>query len=162
GAPSGATRAPSRRASPVGGTRRACEGPVMTEAEWLASTDVRAMYVFLGDTTTLFRTRWQGYRAVPRFAPSQRKSRLVAVACCRRILHLVRVEAARQVVEVSERFADGGATGEELGAAIAASMRACEEHGQRLTAYGSRLWRHEDEAINAVSRVHRPEAGGRS
>jgi hypothetical protein len=134
----------------------------MTEAEWLASTDVNKMYVFLRDTTALFRTRWQGYRAVPRFAFSDRKSRLFAVACCRRILHLIPVAAARRVVEVSERFADGLVTGQELGAAVEASMRACEEHGQRLAAYGSRPWRHEIEAINAVSRVHRTESGGRS
>jgi hypothetical protein len=134
----------------------------MTEAEWLASTDVRAMYVFLGDTTALFRTRWQGYRSVPRFALDGRKSRLFAVACCRRILHLIPVEAARQVVEMSERFADGRASGEETLATIVASERACEEHSQRLAAYGSRLWRHEHEAIIAVSRVHRTESGGRS
>jgi hypothetical protein len=134
----------------------------MTEAEWLASTDVSAMYVFLRDATALFRTRWQGYRAVPRFAVSDRKLRLFAVACCRRILHLIPVEAARAVVEVSEQFADGRVTEQELSAAVEAPMRAWEEHTQRRAAYGSYLWRHEIEAINAVGRVHRTEAGGRS
>ena len=56
----------------------------MTEAEWLASTDVSAMYVFLRDTTTLSRTRPHGYRAVPRFAFSERKSRLFAVCASTR------------------------------------------------------------------------------
>jgi hypothetical protein len=134
----------------------------MTETEWLASTDVSAQYVFLRDTTTLFRTRWQGYRTVPRFAVSERKLRLFAVACCRRIQHLISVEAVRAVVEAAEQFAEGRITEEELQAAVEASMRAWEEHTQRRAAYGSYLWRHEIEAINAIGRAHRTEAAGRS
>jgi hypothetical protein len=131
---------------------------LMTEAEWLASTDVRAMYVFLGDIKALFRTRWQGYRAVPRLAVSHRKLCLFAVACCRRVLHLVPVEAARHVVEVTERYADGLASREELQRAVEASASACADHSQRLAVHGSYLWRHEREALQAVSHVHRPEA----
>jgi hypothetical protein len=127
----------------------------MTEAEWLASTDVREMYVFLRD------------RAVPGGAAAHRlsvnrKLRLFGVACCRRIMHLIPVAASRELVEVTERFADGLVTGQELGDAVAASMRACEEHSRRLAAVGGRPWRHEPHAINAVSRIHRTESAGRS
>jgi hypothetical protein len=135
----------------------------MTEAEWLASTDVSAMYVFLRDTTTLFKTRSQGDWVVPRFAFSERKSRLFAVACCRRILHLMPTDEARHCVLAAEQYADGLIGGGELNAAIDALMRSCSQHSQyidRLTGRGG-FWRYEIEALNAVGQVHRPEAGGR-
>jgi hypothetical protein len=71
----------------------------MTEAEWLASTDPRAMLVFLRNQT------------------SERKLRLLAVACCRRIWSLISNEQGRHLVEVVERYADGSASDEELDAA---------------------------------------------
>src|SRR5690242_13698093 len=82
----------------------------MTEAEWLASTDVDMMCGFLHDAAALFRTRRQGYvaghlarhLAVPRLAFSERKSRLFAVACCRHILHLMPTDEARACVLAAE------------------------------------------------------------
>jgi hypothetical protein len=76
----------------------------MTEAEWLACTDARLMLSSLRD---------QG--------AGERKMRLFAVACCRRIWHLfplalpeAGVVDCRDAVEVAERFADGRASVADL------------------------------------------------
>jgi hypothetical protein len=132
----------------------------MTEAEWLASNDVSAMYVFLRDTTTLFRTRWAGYRAVPRFAFSERKSRLFAVACCRRILHLMPTDEARDCVQAAELYADGLITKDQLNGAVDASMRSCEQDWRRRRAARVPSSRHTFErgALDALDRVHRGES----
>jgi hypothetical protein len=75
-----------------------------TEAEWNSCTDPHKMLAFLR------RSR----------LASERKERLFAVACVRRICHLLPAEG-RDAVEVAERFADGAAGGEELQAAYTAA-----------------------------------------
>jgi hypothetical protein len=68
------------------------------EREWLTSTDLRTMLAFLKGTG----------RA------SDRKLRLFAVACCRRVLHLLTEERFQKLVELAERLADGRGVAEEL------------------------------------------------
>lgn len=67
----------------------------MTEAEWLACTDPGPMLAFLKGKA------------------SERKLRLFAVACCRKVWHLLSSHG-RAGVEVIERFADNEATPDEL------------------------------------------------
>jgi hypothetical protein len=75
----------------------------MTEAEWLGCDDPDRMLQFL-----------QG-------KASERKLRLFACACVRRVWGLLAEERSRKGVEVSERYADGLAgAGELLEAAISA------------------------------------------
>lgn len=67
----------------------------MTEQEWLGCTGPKPMLEFLRDKA------------------SDRRLRLFAVACCRRIWHLIEQETCRSAVEVAERYADGQATDTE-------------------------------------------------
>jgi hypothetical protein len=61
----------------------------MTEADWMAFTDPRPLLGFL------------------RGRSSDRKLRLFAVACCRRVWDLLPDERCRSAFETAERFADG-------------------------------------------------------
>jgi hypothetical protein len=70
----------------------------MTEQEWLACMHPRPMLDFLSGKA------------------SERKLRLFAVACCRRVWPQLTGPSGREAVERSERFADGQAGPEELAA----------------------------------------------
>ena len=74
----------------------------MTEAEWLACDDPKPMLESLRDKA------------------SDRKLRLFAVACCRRLSGLVSDSLADDAVRIAERHAEGFAAGDELGRAAAA------------------------------------------
>jgi hypothetical protein len=73
------------------------------EAEWLTSVDPQVMLEHV--------MPWA----------SERKLRLWACACCRRIWRLMKTERARRAVETSERYADGEARMKELKAAYSAT-----------------------------------------
>ena len=72
----------------------------MNEGDWLTCDDTTPMLRFLLEHPT-----------------SERKLRLLACACCRRIWHLLRDPRSREAVEVAERYADEQATLRELGQA---------------------------------------------
>jgi hypothetical protein len=83
----------------------------MTEADWLAATDPDSMLAFLHD----------------RGGVGERKLRLFAVGCCRRVWQMLTDERSRQAVEVAEQFADGAVTLEELRQAHAAAGWAADD-----------------------------------
>jgi hypothetical protein len=68
----------------------------MTEAEWLAAVDPEPMLSFL------------------RGKASDRQLRLLAIACCRRLWHLVTENEFRNAVIVAERFVNGSASEADL------------------------------------------------
>jgi hypothetical protein len=82
---------------------------LLTEADWQACADPEPLLHFLRDKG------------------SCRKWRLFAVACCRRIAHLITDERSRRAVEVAARFADGAASEEEVEAARIAAQQAQDE-----------------------------------
>jgi len=83
-----------------------CPTQVMDEAGWLVSNNPERMLQFIKGSV------------------SDRKLRLFAVACCRRIWHMLTDERSRQAVEVAERFADGQCAEGDLEAAQRAAQAA--------------------------------------
>jgi hypothetical protein len=90
----------------------------VTEAEWLACADGSALWHHL----------IQG-------GVSARKERLYAVACCRRVEHLLPAAAAAhlRLIEACERFADGLATADDLRAAADAAGAVSDASGAGQT-----------------------------
>jgi hypothetical protein len=87
----------------------------MTEAEWLTATDPQPLLFFIKR------------RRAMRKQVKQRKLRLFAVACCRRLWPLIDDERSRLAVAVAERYADGEASIEEFRAAEKESIVVCEQ-----------------------------------
>jgi hypothetical protein len=79
----------------------------MTRSEWQACTDPARLLAHLSGRA------------------SDRKLRLFACACCRRIWHLLPEEGCRQAVLAAERYADGLLS--------KAGLREAEEQAQRIT-----------------------------
>ncbi len=86
----------------------------MTENEWLACTDPTPMLEFL------------------RGKVSDRKLRLFACACVRRVWHLLTDERIRKALELTERHADGAASVDELREAHAAVDAICDWYANNI------------------------------
>ena len=82
----------------------------VTEADWLTCADPQKMLEFLRATV------------------SDRKLRLFACACVRRVWHLLTDEESRHCVATAERFADGAATKAERHEAGRAANRVVHSH----------------------------------
>jgi hypothetical protein len=80
------------------------------EDEWLASGEPEKMLEFLGDRA------------------SERRLRLFAAACCRRVWDTLTADAGRRAVEVAEGFADGAAGARALRAAQVAAAKATADY----------------------------------
>ena len=93
----------------------------MTPTQWLSCDDPHAMLKALAEQPRCWRTTMAAWVGLRHQGPSDRKVRLFAVGCCRRIWHLLVEPQSRAAVEVCEQFVDGLASRSELKAAIAAA-----------------------------------------
>jgi hypothetical protein len=93
----------------------------MTEAEWLAGDDAQAMLAHLRSHGSGWTRRLLSWLRPRRQDDRERKARLFACACCRRIWPLLAAPRLREAVETAERFADGTASAAELAAARSAA-----------------------------------------
>jgi hypothetical protein len=100
----------------------------MTEAEWLACTDPQKMLGLIGGKG------------------SERKLRLFAVACCRRVWARLVEEASRRAVTTAEDYADGLASDAELEEA-------------RLQAGWAERWSGQPDAADAAAWTASQETG---
>jgi hypothetical protein len=96
----------------------------MTEAEWLACTDPIVMVEFLRgnptseDTVTYWKSGWQAEEAA---TGNDRKFRLFACACCRRIWGRIPETCNQDAVAAVEEFLEGRLSAPALEAALVAS-----------------------------------------
>jgi hypothetical protein len=115
----------------------------MIEAEWLASADPEAMLPFLDGKA------------------SDRKLRLFACACCRRVWHLLTDAQSRHAIEVAERYADGRAGVKDLaGAKMLAAGAASRTDRAAWAAYwttspraAGSVWNASTAAVEAAARA---------
>jgi hypothetical protein len=109
----------------------------MTEQEWLGCADPTPMLDFL------------------RVGAAERKLRLFAAACCRRVWHRLADEPSRRAVLVAERHADGHAGPDELQAAHGTARGPARSAAE--TSHGYALWVAKGAAWGAATEVR--EAG---
>src|SRR5262245_44329822 len=83
----------------------------------------------------------------------ERRSRLFGVACCRRLLHLIVDSRSLKALEVTERYADGAATSDELDAAYSEAFDV-EAY------YAEHPDRRHDRSLEALGRAANAVAGG--
>jgi hypothetical protein len=97
---------------------------MITEAEWLACTEPQPMLVFLGGKA------------------SDRKLRLFACACVRRVWSLLYDKHSRKALTIAERYADGEVSAEKLHFAWGDARRAAQVayRQKRETAEPSAMW----------------------
>jgi hypothetical protein len=93
----------------------------ITEAHWRALTDPKEMLDHLTGKSR------------------NRKLRLFACACCRRVWHLIQDERSRAAVVAAERFADGEIDADTLTAAMRDAHKAAENRGLE-SAPGRAAW----------------------
>jgi hypothetical protein len=108
----------------------------MTELEWENSNDPLTMLHFLQETGTL----------------TERKGRLFAVACCRRVWHLFTHQDMLRPVVIAEQFAEGTATEEELRQADELAVWAGDDASWQSIRGAAAGW--------AVAAVARRQGGG--
>ncbi len=96
----------------------------MTEQEWLTCTDPTPMLEFLRGKT------------------SERKLRLFACACCRRVWNLLTDRYSRKALAVAERYADAEVSAEKLSFAWGDARRAAQVvyRQERQTADAGAMW----------------------
>jgi hypothetical protein len=115
----------------------------MTETEWLACADPRAMLLFLHGKA------------------GGRKLRLFACACCSRIGDLLTEQSGRQAVEVAERYADGRAGKAELKAARDTARRRRQVAAFCCATLGSKTCRDFGAAADWAVELRANDAAGR-
>ncbi len=98
----------------------------MTEAEWLTATDPERMLVCVQGRSVLrdavARALGRGGAGAEPRPASDRKLRLLACACYRRVPVLMAVEGSRRAVEAAERYADSGPSWAEVKSAAAEAL----------------------------------------
>jgi hypothetical protein len=104
----------------------------VTEAEWLAGTDPYRMLYHLACSRRPPRWHFRLWRLLrpPRWYPEgldwegDRKLRLLACACCRRVARFLTDQRSLRAIEVNELYADGEATAQELAQAARGALEA--------------------------------------
>jgi len=110
------------------------------EQGWLTATDPQVMVQFLVGRT------------------SERKLRLFAVACCRRIRHLLLDTRAQEALELTERFADRLVGDEERVAARKAAQQAAQSRAVTRTPLAPKWERRAASAVYYASARDASEA----